>query len=187
MNNLYADGTISEETLGVYFAPLVGSETGDANGELTLGGVDDGGFSGELRYFPTTTVQPYADYWGIDVSAVTFTPSTLATNITAIVDTGTTLILLPSSVYRAFLNATGHGGQADAKTSLTRFDSKPVGEFGIKFSGAPFTLTPDQYLVPQEQYGNFGLTNGYYYSWIVDSGSDDAKDVNFLIGQKFLE
>lgn len=144
----------SEETLGVYFAPVEGSSIDDANGELTLGGVDDWRFFGELFYFRTTTVEPYAAYWGIDVSAVTFIPSinpALATNITAIVDTGTTLILLPSSVYRAFLNAAGHGAEVDSKTSLTRFDSKPFGVFGIEFSGVPFMLTPDQYLVPQEQ------------------------------------
>jgi len=31
---------------------------------------------------------------------------------------------------------------------------------------------------------HFGLTPGLYYSWINDGG---ATDVNFIIGQKFLE
>jgi hypothetical protein len=30
----------------------------------------------------------------------------------------------------------------------------------------------------------FGLPQGYYYSWINDGGSSN---INFIIGQKFLE
>jgi hypothetical protein len=40
LDNLYKQGSISTEVLGVYFAPESGSDTADANGELTLGGTD---------------------------------------------------------------------------------------------------------------------------------------------------
>ena len=45
-------------------------------------------------------------------------------------------------------------------------------------------MTPSQYLVPTNQYSNFGLSSGKYYSWITDGGSSG---VNTIIGQKFLE
>ena len=50
------------ETLGVYFAPESGSDTDDANGELTLGGVDPAKYTGTLNYFATTTASPYSKY-----------------------------------------------------------------------------------------------------------------------------
>jgi hypothetical protein len=40
LDNLYRQGTISSEVLGVYFQPESGSDDDDANGELTLGGTD---------------------------------------------------------------------------------------------------------------------------------------------------
>ena len=37
-DNLLSQGTISEEVIGVYFAPTTSEET--TNGELTVGGID---------------------------------------------------------------------------------------------------------------------------------------------------
>lgn len=138
-----------EETLGVYFAPLVGSETDDANGEISLGGVDHSKFCDPLFYYPITTADQFSSYWGIDVSRVTYGDSTLGANRAAIVDTGTTLILLPTSVYNAFVNAAG--GTTDANSGLAKFTSKPTGTFGIGFGEQCFTLTPDEYLIPEVQ------------------------------------
>ena len=56
----------------------------------------------------------------------------------------------------------------------------------MTIGGVARTLTPAQYLVPTAQYSVFGLTSGKFYAWINDGGSV-AADVNFIIGQKFLE
>lgn len=50
----------STETLGVYFKPESGSDTDDANGELTLGGVDTSKYTGTLTYFSKSTTSPYS-------------------------------------------------------------------------------------------------------------------------------
>ena len=52
----------STETLGVYFAPESGSDTDDANGELTIGGVDSAKYTGTLNYFTKSTVPRYSGY-----------------------------------------------------------------------------------------------------------------------------
>jgi hypothetical protein len=182
MDNLYSQGSISSEVLGVSFRPESGSDTSDTNGELTLGGTDSSKYSGTLTYFPTLKSGTASPYWGISISSFTYGSTTLASSGSGIVDTGTTLIYIPTSAYNEFLSATG--GTTDSSSGLAMFTKKPTSNFGIKFGSTTYTLTPGQYLVPTAQYSNYGLTSGTYYAWINDGGSSD---VNTIIGQKFLE
>jgi hypothetical protein len=182
MDNLYSQGSISSEVLGVSFRPETGSDDSDTNGELTLGGVDSSKYSGSITYFPTLTSGTASNYWGISVSGFTYGSTTLATSGNGIVDTGTTLIYIPTSAYNKFLCAAG--GSTDSSSGLAAFTKKPTANFGIKFGSTTYTLTPAQYLIPTAQYTNFGLSSGKYYAWIFDGGSSG---VNTIIGQKFLE
>lgn len=182
MDNLYKQGSISTEVLGVYFHPESGSDTDDTNGELTLGGTDSSKYSGSLTYFPTLKSGSAAPYWGIAIAKFSYGSTTLASNAQGIVDTGTTLIYIPTSAYNAFLSATG--GKTDSNSGLASFTTKPTQNFGITFGSTTYTLTPAQYLVPTAQYSAFGLSSGKYYSWINNGGSSG---VNTIIGQKFLE
>jgi cathepsin D len=67
MDNLYNQGTISTEVLGVYFAPESGSDSDDTNGELTLGGTDSSKYSGSITYTPTLTSGDFAVSCGQEV------------------------------------------------------------------------------------------------------------------------
>ncbi|KAK0108851.1 hypothetical protein ONS96_002691 [Cadophora gregata f. sp. sojae] len=182
MDNLKAQGSISTEVLGVSFRPESGSDSDDANGELTLGGVDSSKYSGTLQYFPRLTSGTASSYWGLSIAKFTYGSTTLLSSATGIIDTGTTLIYIPTSAYNAFLSATG--GKTDSSSGLAVFTTKPTSNFGITFGSTTYTLTPAQYLVPTAQYANFGLTSGKYYAWINNGGSSG---VNTIIGQKFLE
>ena len=182
LDNLYSQGSISEEVLGVYFAPESGSDSDDANGELTLGGTDSTKYTGDITYFPTLTSGDAAPYWGIAIAGFTYGSTSLASSATGIVDTGTTLIYIPTSAYDKFLSAAG--GKTDSSSGLAAFSSKPTSNFDIKFGSTTFSLTPDQYLIPTAQYSFYGLSSGTYYAWINDGGSSG---VDTIIGQKFLE
>lgn len=182
MDNLYSQGSISTEVLGVSFRPESGSDTGDTNGELTLGGTDSSKYSGTLTYFPTLKSGTASAYWGISIASFTYGSTTLASSGSGIVDTGTTLIYIPTSAYNKFLSA--GGGKTDSSSGLAVFTKKPTSNFGIKFGSRTYTLTPAQYLVPTTQYSYYGLSSGKYYAWINDGGSSG---VNTIIGQKFLE
>ncbi|KAF4341615.1 aspartic ase precursor [Fusarium beomiforme] len=182
MDNLYSQGSISTEVLGVSFRPESGSDDDDNNGELTLGGTDSSKYTGSIKYFPTLQTGQAAAYWGISVSAFTYGSKTLGSSNNAIVDTGTTLIYIATSAFNAFLSASG--GKVDSASGLASFTTKPTANFGIKFGSTTFTLSPAQYLVPTSQYSNFGLASGKYYSWINDGGN---QGVDTIIGQKFLE
>jgi hypothetical protein len=182
MDNLYSQGSISNEVLGVSFRPESGSDTADTNGELTLGGTDSTKYTGSITYFPTLSSGDASYYWGISIASFTYGSTTLASSATGIVDTGTTLIYIPTSAYNKFLSATG--GKTDSSSGLAVFTKKPTSNFNIKFGSTTFSLTPAQYLVPTAQYSVFGLTSGKYYAWINDGGSSG---VDTIIGQKFLE
>ncbi|USW48075.1 Putative aspartic peptidase A1 family, aspartic peptidase, active [Septoria linicola] len=182
MDNLYKQGSISTEVLGVYFKPESGSDTNDANGELTLGGTDSSKYTGALTYFPRLASGSASPYWGISIASFAYGSTTLATSAQGIVDTGTTLIYIPSAAYSKFLSSTG--GTTDSSSGLASFTTKPTQNFSIKFGSTTYTLTPAQYLVPTAQYGFYGLSSTKYYAWINDGGSSG---VNTIIGQKFLE
>lgn len=182
MDNLYSQRSISTEVLGVSFRPESGSDDDDTNGELTLGGIDSSKYSGALTYFPKLTSGTASAYWGIAIASFKYGSTTLSSNAQGIVDTGTTLIYIPTAAYNKFLSATG--GTTDSNSGLASFSKAPTSNFVITFGSTAYTLTPSQYLIPQAQYADFDLTSGKYYSWINNGGSSG---VNTIIGQKFLE
>jgi len=186
LDNLYSQGTISTEVLGIYFEPESGSDDDDRNGELTFGGVDHTKFIGTPTYFAKSKVSPYSHYWGIHVASITYGSKLLSSSSAiAVVDTGMTLIYIPTSAYNNFLTATG--GITDPLSGSAVFGTEPTGTMTFTFGSTGYALTPSQYIIPSAQNEYFGLLGApYYYSWISDGGSV-AADVNFVIGQKFLE
>lgn len=144
---------------------------------LRLNNSDSSKYTGSITYTSKT-----GDYWGVTVSKVTYGGTSISGSSSAIVDTGTTLIYLPSAAYSSFLSAAG--GTTDIFSGLAKFDSKPTGTISFTIGGTAFSLTPAQYLIPTAQYSNFGLSGSASYSWIGNGGSSS---VDFIIGQKFLE
>ena len=71
----------------------------------------------------------------------------LISNTQAIVDTGTTLILIPTPAYTKFLTLTG----GTTSGGFASFTTKPTHIFTIKIGSVSFSLTPEQYLVPRAQ------------------------------------
>lgn len=140
MDNLKTLGLITTEVLGVSFKPETGADEADANGELTLGGVDTTKYTGTLTYFPRLATGTASYYWGITVASFTYGTTSLATAATAIVDTGTTLIYIPTAAYTKFLTASG--GKTDASSGLAIFTVKPTANFGITFVSFPGLSTP---------------------------------------------
>ncbi|KAJ7259994.1 putative aspartic protease [Mycena haematopus] len=184
LDNLLSQGTISTEVLGVSFAPESGSDSDDTNGELTLGGTDSTKFTGAITYTSKTSTSPYSEYWGISVSSITYNGASIGSSANAIVDTGTTLIYIPTAAYNSFLSASG--GKTDSSTGLASWTTLPTKNFAFTIGGVSFSLTPSQFTIPQAQYSVWGLPTGKFYGWIA-AGGTSAADVNFIIGQKFLE
>ncbi|KAF7370123.1 Acid protease [Mycena sanguinolenta] len=184
LDNLFLQGTIPTEVLGVSFAPESGADFNDINGELTFGGTDSTKFVGEITFVGKTTTSPYSDFWGIAVTSITYRGVTIGAAANAAVDTGTTLIYIPTIVYNTF--AVASGGKTDPETGLLTWTALPTANLEFNIGGVAFTLTPSQFTIPAAQYANFGLAPGKFYGWISDGGNVTA-NINFVFGQKFLE
>ena len=159
---------------------------------------DSSKYTGTITYTPKTTTgevrvspdlmtssnlryQQTEYYWGVAVSAITYGTTSLGSG-SAIVDTGTTLIYIPSTAYTKFLTASG--GKTDSSTGLAIYKTEPTANFSFTIGGTVLSLTPAEYLIPKAQYTVWGLTGSSYYSWISSGGSSG---VDFIIGQKFIE
>lgn len=90
-----------------------------------------------------------SSYWGINTAGLSYGSTSLEGAASAIVDTGTTLIYIPSSAYSKFLSASG--GTTDSSSGLARWTKAPTSNFVITIGSVAYTLTPAQYLVPTAQ------------------------------------
>ncbi|KAF9435829.1 hypothetical protein BGZ76_005432 [Entomortierella beljakovae] len=188
VDNLYSSGQIPSDSVGVYFKAITDGGVQETNGEVTFGGVDSTKFSGSLTYVPVTTTSPSSYYWGIDVSTISYGTTQVSSTTHGIVDTGTTLILL-SSTLTSNLYKNISGAKVDTTTGLYVIPSSQVANLkNISFTigGKAFTLTPAQYLVPANQVANLGGVTSKTYSWIGSLGSNTS-GLSFILGQKFLE
>lgn len=180
-NNLLAQGQIADEVLGVYFRPLARGEPYAVNGELTIGWIDDTRYAGALTYAPAATRDGKLSSWVVTIDALTLNGIEIGRgNYWALVDTGATNIYVPVDAYFPWLSV--EGGEWDETYYLSRFAKKPTGKFGFTIGGTLFELTPEQYLVPEDQYHIWNLPTGVYWSFISTAGPE-----NFYIGQKFIE
>ena len=89
MDNLYSQGTISEEVLEIYFVP---SAEPNSTGKLTFGGYDSSVTTSSVEYVPLTKTFPASAYWGVN-QTVSYGNQTILSNTAGVVDTGTTLTL----------------------------------------------------------------------------------------------
>lgn len=92
MDNLFSQGFIDSEVLGVYFIP---ASQEDATGALTFGGYNNSLTTSDISYTPITSASPACSYWGIDQS-VTYDGTDLLSSAPGIVDTATVLVLIAS-------------------------------------------------------------------------------------------
>jgi saccharopepsin len=138
--NLVNQGLIDEPVFSFYLGDTANGD-GDES-EACLGGVDEDHFTGNLTRIPLRRKA----YWEVDLDALTFGKETVELDNTgAILDTGTSLIAVPSSMAE-LLNK-----QIGAKKSWN-------GQYTVdcdKRAGLPdltFTLTGYDFTIPSQEY-----------------------------------
>ncbi|KAJ3829455.1 acid protease [Lentinula raphanica] len=165
---LIAQGAVTASQFGVKLAT--------SGSELFLGGVDTALFEGDFTNNPVTEV----GFWQIDLQSVNVNGEAAVSDLSAIIDTGTTLIVGDPDNVAAFYAAIP--GSADASNTVgAGFFTVPcdaIPAVSMTFGGTSFTLSPDTF--------NLGL---------VSAGSNDcvggitASDLgNFWVtGDVFLQ
>ncbi|KDQ58190.1 hypothetical protein JAAARDRAFT_193624 [Jaapia argillacea MUCL 33604] len=184
-DNLYSQGTISTDAVGVFYAPTTNTST--TNGELTFGGPDATKYTGTLTYFPITTTYPASYYWGIDQS-VTYNGATVLASTAGIFDTGTTLVYLASDAYNEYVSATG--AKLDDTTGLLTITSAQyaaLAPLNFVVSGTTYTLTANAQIWPRSLNTYIGGTSSTIYLIVNNLGTPSGEGLDFINGYTFLE
>ncbi|KAL0069104.1 hypothetical protein AAF712_003790 [Marasmius tenuissimus] len=105
-DNLLKQNIITQESIGIFYAPTPADSKDLANGEMTFGGVDESKITTPMKYVPITKTSLANKYWGID-QTIKYNGEVIMNNCAGIVDTGTTLIMLASDTFDKYMKATG--------------------------------------------------------------------------------
>ncbi|TFK51248.1 aspartic proteinase [Heliocybe sulcata] len=184
-DNLYSQGTISTEAIGIYFAPTTSESV--ANGELTFGGADSSKYTGSLRYTSLTSTYPASEYWGID-QTVTYNGQTILSSTAGIVDTGTTLVYIATDAYNRYVRATG--ATLDNATGLLRISSSQYNNLktlNFNIGGTSYGLTANAQIWPRALNSYIGGSSNSIYLVVSDIGTESGEGLDFIDGYTFLE
>ncbi|KAG1769878.1 acid protease [Suillus placidus] len=189
MNNALSQGLITEEVLGVSFAPA--TSYNDTNGALTYGGIDSSLYTGEITYTPVTPTYPAGYYWGINITDATYgsAVTVIPTSTAGIVDTGTTLVLLADDFFESYLRAIP-GAKIDPSTGLMTVPATSVSEIqtlNFTIDGTIFSMDAAAQLIPIDQNTAWGLSKNKQYGVVSYLGTNSGEGLDFIIGQKFME
>ncbi|KAG1825024.1 acid protease [Suillus variegatus] len=178
-DNLYAQGTISSNSLGISYAPS--STANVSNGELTFGGTDITNLIGKSHSLTE-------NYWGIDQSVSYGTSQTILNTTSGIVDTGTTLLLLATEAFQAYQQATG--AVEDSTTGLLTITSQQYAELQslyFNIGGVTYEFTPNAQIWPRGLNSILGGEEGQIYLIASDLGSSVGSGLDFINGFGWIQ
>jgi len=185
-DNLYAQGTISSDSIGVFYEPS--STANVSNGEITFGGTDSTKYTGKINYVPLTTTSPASKYWGINQSISYGTGNTILQTTAGIVDTGTTLLLLATNAFQAYQKATG--ATLDTTTGLLTITQQQYNNLQsllFNIGGVTYELTPNAQIWPRGLNTTLGGNEGQIYLIVSDLGSSFGTGLDFINGFGWLQ
>ncbi|KAF8642068.1 hypothetical protein AX16_009684 [Volvariella volvacea WC 439] len=192
LENLHAQGRIPSQIFGVSFSTTDDSEYAADTGELTWGGIDESRMTTPVHYVPIANATAAGRYWGFDQSitygntSITGQQALMILNTTSgIVDTGTSLVLLNSDAFEAYMNVTG--AKFDFYTGLLRITPeqyKDLKSLYFHINGATFEMTPNAQIWPRRLNKLIGGSPDSVYLVIGDlgSGSVDGGSIGFING-----
>ncbi|CEI90234.1 Putative Rhizopuspepsin-2 [Rhizopus microsporus] len=117
MDNLISQGLISRPIFGVY----LGKASNGGGGEYIFGGYDSTKFKGSLTTVPIDNSE---GFWGVTVKGTKIGSKSIGGSFSAILDTGTTLLLLPDSVAASVARTYGASDNGDGTYTITCDSSK---------------------------------------------------------------
>ncbi|KAH8661486.1 putative vacuolar protease A [Tricladium varicosporioides] len=138
--NMVEQGLLDEPVFAFY---LGNTEDGD-NSEATFGGINEDHFTGKITNIPLRRKA----YWEVDLDAITFGKSKASLDGTGVIlDTGTSLIALPSTLAELLNKEIGakKGYNGQYTVECDKRDSLP--DMSFTLSGYDFAITPYDYIL----------------------------------------
>ncbi|KAG2357777.1 aspartic peptidase domain-containing protein [Suillus spraguei] len=179
-------GAIDHNIIGIFFRPTTGNQDNDI-GELSFGQPDYTKCTIIVLFQSDHQHPPSARYWGIDLS-ITYNNRVILFPTAGIIDTGTTLIQIPTDAYRRYQIATG--ATFDEPTGLLRItldrynDLQPL---NFHMSQQTLTLIPDAQIWPRALNGMLPGDNDAIYLIIGNIGTATGRGFDFMIGYTFMQ
>ncbi|EJD41333.1 family A1 protease [Auricularia subglabra TFB-10046 SS5] len=184
-DNLQAGGALAHRVLGVSFLP---NTVAHGAGSLTFGGTDSALHVGPIAYVPITSVEPSNKFFGVNASVALGSDTLLPHGAAGIVDTGTTLVLLATEAYDAYVNATGAVLDGDlGLLRLTKAQYKRLRPLTFHIGHTAFVLTPNAQILSRSLNVEIGGQKDAIYLVIHDLGGPAGIGLDFIIGQSFLQ
>ncbi|OCH91153.1 acid protease [Obba rivulosa] len=186
LDSAKTQGLLKNYELGISFKPTTKME--ERNGVLTIGGVDDTLYVGELNYVPLTKTVPASLFVGIDQSMSYGKDKMLLNDKAGIVDTGTTLLLIASDAFQQYLDLTG--AKTDDTTGLLKIDPKDyenVQSLWFKIGRGMYEFTRNAQTWPRELNEAMGGDKDAIYLVVNDLGTTSDSGLDFINGMVWLE
>ncbi|ESK97458.1 aspartic protease [Moniliophthora roreri MCA 2997] len=161
---------------GATTEPVFAFKLSASGSELTVGGIDNSLFSGQLTNIPVTT----RGFWQVDLEAVSVDGNAVVNGLSSIIDTGTTLIMADNQSVAAFYAAIP-GSKDASQTAGPGFFTVPcdsIPAISLTFGGEAFSISPDTF--------NLGRLSAESNDCV--GGIAASKSVDFwVVGDVFLQ
>ncbi|XP_053181165.1 pepsin A-like [Scomber japonicus] len=159
--NMVSEGLLPQPMFSVYL-----SRNSEQGSEVVFGGVDYSHFTGQITWIPLTS----ATYWQIKMDSVTINGQTVACSggCQAIIDTGTSLIVGPTSDISNMNSQVGASANQYGEATVNCQNIQTMPDITFTLNGHAFTVPASAY-VSQSSYGcrtGFG-SEGTDQLWIL--------------------
>ncbi|KAI3357381.1 hypothetical protein L3Q82_015819, partial [Scortum barcoo] len=160
-NNMVSQGLVSQPQFSVYL-----SSNSEQGSEVVFGGVDSSHYTGQITWIPLSS----ATYWQINMDSVTINGQTVACSggCQAIIDTGTSLIVGPTSDINNLNSWVGASTNQYGEAIVNCQNIQSMPDVTFTLNGNAFTVSASAY-VSQSSYGcstGFGQ-GGSQQLWIL--------------------
>lgn len=140
--------------IGIKFEPVPDGQVFAENGLLSFGGLPDSSwYSGSLAWIPTAQNDDLYLWWTVSIQSIQLGDTGIigAPSITAIVDTGTTLILLEEGMFDYLYESIDGSSDEFGFWGIPCASVSSLPNLTFNINGNQFTLTPSQYMLSQAQ------------------------------------
>ncbi|MBZ3881825.1 Gastricsin [Sciurus carolinensis] len=165
---------LSSPIFSVYLSNQEGSEDG---GAVIFGGVDDNLYTGEISWAPVTREL----YWQIGIEEFYVGEEAsgwCSQGCQAMVDTGTSLLVVPKKHLSALLQTIGAQEDEYGQFFVNCADVQNLPTFTFVINGVQFPLQPSSYILNEDGYCSVGLES-------IDLSLEDGQPF-WILGDVFL-
>lgn len=138
--NAINQGLLDEPRFAFHLG-IDGEETD--GGTATFGGIDDSLFEGKITYLPVRRKA----YWEVKFDSLSLGDDTAKLDIGAVIDTGTSLITLPSDLAQIFNAQIGAEQSWSGQYSIDCEKRDVLPDLTFTFDGYNFTISPYDYIL----------------------------------------